>query len=191
MSQSKFKQPDKVSANEKFAFETEPWSLPAFWLGLGVLFLVLDYVTGPYIVFPVFFIIPVLLVAWHRGVRWAAAWAFVLSACRVCFPYRWQENWGLWDEVINGVMQFGVLLLLASLTTRTARQTREQRLRIAVLEGILPICSFCKSIRDKNGRWVQLETYVSRHSAAEFSHGFCPKCGEEHYGDLLRDQRPV
>jgi signal transduction histidine kinase len=54
---------------------------------------------------------------------------------------------------------------------------------IKTLRGILPICSFCKKIRDDKGYWNQLEKYVSEHSAAEFSHGICPKCMAEHYPD--------
>ena len=47
---------------------------------------------------------------------------------------------------------------------------------IKTLRGIVPICAMCKSIRDENGRWWMMEEYVSRHTAAEFSHGLCPEC---------------
>lgn len=52
---------------------------------------------------------------------------------------------------------------------------------ISVLKGILPVCSFCKKIRDENDEWQSMEHYISGHSDAEFSHGFCPDCGREHY----------
>ena len=54
--------------------------------------------------------------------------------------------------------------------------------RVQVLEGILPICSFCKKIRRPDGQWEQIETYIGKRSAAQFSHGFCEACGREHYG---------
>ena len=44
------------------------------------------------------------------------------------------------------------------------------------LKGILPICAFCKKIRDENGDWNQLERYIRQHSEAEFTHGLCPDC---------------
>ena len=44
------------------------------------------------------------------------------------------------------------------------------------LEGILPICSYCKKVRDDENYWEQLETYISRHSGTSFSHGICPDC---------------
>jgi hypothetical protein len=47
---------------------------------------------------------------------------------------------------------------------------------ISSLQGIIPICSYCHSIRDGIGAWSHLETYISNHSAAEFSHGICPDC---------------
>ena len=47
---------------------------------------------------------------------------------------------------------------------------------IKTLEGIIPICSYCHSIRDDQGAWARIEEYLSQHSDAEFSHGICPKC---------------
>jgi hypothetical protein len=44
------------------------------------------------------------------------------------------------------------------------------------LTGLLPICSYCKRIRDDGNYWQQLEGYISAHTGAEFSHGVCPEC---------------
>ena len=55
--------------------------------------------------------------------------------------------------------------------------------RIKRLQGLLPICSSCKKIRDDKGYWNQLETYVSDHSDAEFSHSLCPICVKQLYPD--------
>ncbi|HIJ87753.1 MAG TPA: response regulator [Desulfuromonadales bacterium] len=51
--------------------------------------------------------------------------------------------------------------------------------RVKQLEGIIPICSYCKKIRDDQQTWQQLETYISNHSEAVFSHGMCPECATE------------
>ncbi len=48
--------------------------------------------------------------------------------------------------------------------------------KVQVLKGLLPICASCKKIRDDQGYWKQIETYISEHSDAEFSHGLCPDC---------------
>lgn len=51
--------------------------------------------------------------------------------------------------------------------------------RIRRLEGIIPICMYCKKIRDDSSSWQRLENYISEHSDALFSHGVCPDCFEE------------
>jgi hypothetical protein len=60
--------------------------------------------------------------------------------------------------------------------TREILDTREQVKR---LEGIIPICMYCKKIRDDKESWLQLEEYISEHSEAMFSHGICPECIEK------------
>ena len=52
------------------------------------------------------------------------------------------------------------------------------------LRGILPICSHCKKIRDDQGCWQYLETYISDRSEADFSHGICPDCISEFYPEF-------
>lgn len=52
------------------------------------------------------------------------------------------------------------------------------------LQGIIPICMHCHSIRDDRDSWNKLENYISNHSDAQFSHGICPKCMDEHYPDV-------
>jgi len=56
--------------------------------------------------------------------------------------------------------------------------------RIETLKGIVPICSYCKQIRDDQGYWSQVEAYVAKHTEAEFSHGICPSCLTKHYPDI-------
>lgn len=48
--------------------------------------------------------------------------------------------------------------------------------RVKQLQGLLPICSYCKKIRDDQNYWQQVETYIASHSEAGFSHGICPDC---------------
>jgi two-component system cell cycle response regulator len=61
------------------------------------------------------------------------------------------------------------------------RQYKDALNEINTLSGIVPICSYCKGIRDDEGYWQRVDKYVSEHSKAEFSHGICPDCMEEHY----------
>lgn len=48
--------------------------------------------------------------------------------------------------------------------------------RVKLLQGLLPICSYCKKIRDDRNYWNQVETYIAEHSEAQFSHSICPEC---------------
>jgi PAS domain S-box-containing protein len=57
-----------------------------------------------------------------------------------------------------------------------ADELREAISQVQVLSGLLPICSYCKKIRGDHNDWESLETYISQHSAANFSHGICPEC---------------
>ena len=59
---------------------------------------------------------------------------------------------------------------------------------VKTLRGFLPICCICKNIRDDQGYWNQIESYIRDHSEAEFTHGICPECAKKHYpGFVDRD----
>lgn len=84
------------------------------------------------------------------------------------------------------------------LTLLVEQRTTELREKNAVLEkafaevktlrGIIPICSFCKKIRNDKGYWDQVDVYVQRHTLANFSHSLCPECAKKHYPEFLEDQ---
>lgn len=68
---------------------------------------------------------------------------------------------------------------------RVIAELQKSLAKIKRLEVILPICSFCKKIRDENDRWQSIETYISDHFQVKFSHGFCPKCSRKHYPEYF------
>jgi hypothetical protein len=55
-------------------------------------------------------------------------------------------------------------------------ELREALTKVKTLSGLLPICSSCNKIRDEKNQWTNVDVYVSRHSEAEFTHGYCPEC---------------
>ncbi len=63
-------------------------------------------------------------------------------------------------------------------------ELQEALKEIKTLRGILPLCSFCKKIRDDKGYWEQVDVYIHKHSQADISHSICPECAKEHYPDL-------
>jgi GAF domain-containing protein len=68
---------------------------------------------------------------------------------------------------------------------RVSSDLAEALTNVKTLSGLLPICAHCKRVRDDQGYWEQVESYVSTRSHAHFSHGICPDCIQEHYGHLL------
>ena len=98
------------------------------------------------------------------------------------YPYYGEDNM-IMGFVVNG----------RNITER--KQTEEEReklineLQVALkeiktLRGILPLCSFCKKIRDDKGYWEQVDVYIHKHLQADISHSICPDCAKEHYPDL-------
>ena len=61
--------------------------------------------------------------------------------------------------------------------------------RVKQLEGILPICMYCKKIRDDQEQWQQMEAYISQHSEANFSHGLCPECYKQQLKEFKAMQK--
>jgi tetratricopeptide (TPR) repeat protein len=83
------------------------------------------------------------------------------------------------------VISLGLLLARFRLKQRSEAKFRAQAEslsealeRVQTLRGMLPICAWCKKIRDDKGYWTQVESYVSRHSRAEFTHCICPSCSD-------------
>ena len=104
---------------------------------------------------------------------------------------------GCWYDIRDRAIHWvdGRLVRLEIATDITARkkssEEREKLIseletalsKVKLLSGIVPICMYCKEIRDDQGYWNQLEAFISEHSEAEFSHGICPKCAKAHFPD--------
>jgi len=86
-----------------------------------------------------------------------------------------------------------LLLVVFDVTERKAAEVERECLvhelqdalsHVRTLRGILPICSACKKVRDDDGYWEQIESYIYKHSDAGFSHGICPDCAKRLYPDI-------
>jgi PAS domain S-box-containing protein len=65
--------------------------------------------------------------------------------------------------------------------TQLKNDLRAKENEVKILRGLLPICASCKEIRDDQGYWHSIESYIHEHSEAEFSHSICPKCAKKLY----------
>lgn len=150
------------------------------WIALSIFVLALEYYTGPYLQFALLQVFPVVVATARHGRPVGVALAVLLPLIRLSFFFGWpmQSSWPI--AVADALVDVFILTGTVVLIDRFIRQ--EQQLR--VLQGLLPICSFCKKIRDEAGEWRQLESYIGARSSARFSHTFCPDCGRRHYPGL-------
>ena len=80
-------------------------------------------------------------------------------------------------EELRARLQVGIrVLALQEALAERVRELEDALSRVKTLQGLLPICSYCKKIRDDRNYWQQVEGYISDHSEAQFSHGICPEC---------------
>ena len=91
-----------------------------------------------------------------------------------------------WSGVIRALVFCLVSLLVASLENQRRqaissleeanKQLRNSLEEVKVLRGLLPVCAYCKQIRNEAGVWLQMEKYIRQHSELDFTHGICPGC---------------
>jgi hypothetical protein len=75
----------------------------------------------------------------------------------------------------------------AAVVSRHRRLSEDREETIAhlkALKGLLPICAWCKKIRNDFGYWEEVELYITKHSDATFTHGICPTCVSKHNDEL-------
>jgi PAS domain S-box-containing protein len=106
-------------------------------------------------------------------------------------------------EVLANRLEFGGRVILEGLVRDITERKRAEEERkkligelraslaeVKTLSGLLPICASCKKIRDDKGYWNRIESYITDHSEAEFSHGICPACAEKLYPEVYRKMYP-
>lgn len=170
-------------------FLFSPRRFPVWIVVVACLVLLADYFTGPAINFPILYLVPVMLAASYSGLRLALFLAVLMPLSRIYFVTRWGVPYLEMYLGANTITRIVILVLLAVLTERVARQMRLLAREVQQLTGLLPICAFCKKIRTGDNEWVQIERYITDHSQAEFSHGYCPECAEKHFGEFLKSRK--
>ena len=155
-----------------------------FLIGLSLIILAFDYMYGPQIRFPILFIIPIWLASWYVSKGFGISLAIILPLIRFGFNLFREIDITLLESAINAVLRIITFVLIVYLAHYASR-TLDLEKRVKRLEGILPICSFCKRLRTGDNEWVRLEQYITTHSEAQFSHGLCPDCARKHYSEYL------
>jgi DNA-binding response OmpR family regulator len=84
------------------------------------------------------------------------------------------------DELVARVSVGARVVALQQALAERLKRLEDALANVKQLQGLLPICSYCKRIRDDQNYWQQVESYISVHSGVQFSHSFCPDCYEKY-----------
>jgi hypothetical protein len=146
-----------------------------------------DALTPADLGFSAFYVIPVLIATWGVGLARGLGFALLSACCWYCvdltsgrtLPHEFYRAW----DTFNHLLSYSLVAIVTG-KLREAFQ-REQALRagldetlknIQELEGLLPVCAWCKKIRNDDGYWQELEAYLKPRTKADFTHGICPDC---------------
>lgn len=142
-----------------------------------------------------------------RGWFFLFSWVYLLLGGVLLVLLGWylvSAKWIMGTPIVSTLFTISILIWSFELTGRIKIRAREQRLilerqvkertqeletalgEVKTLSGMLPICSACKNIRDDTGYWSSVESYVSEHTDAGFTHGICPGCIEKLYPDVAK-----
>ena len=170
--------------------------LPAFavllWSGCALALVgVGDYLTGTEIIFTMFYLIPVSAVSWRMGRSAGIVASFVCAVVWSAVDFFGRPVVDPATEAWNIAIQCAMFISYAVVLSSVRKGIDGQRVVNADLEdalaevkrlsGVLPICAWCKKIRDTEGVWHQLEAYLVGHSDVDFTHSICPECKAEHF----------
>ncbi len=165
-------------------------------VNIAILFFIgaADYLTGYKIEISIFYMIPVSFAAWFGG----KTPGIIISCLSVLTMAVTDVMAGdilsqYIVEIWNLLMRLGFFAVYSVVLSIVKADLNERRRLIEELQkalgevkqlsGILPICASCKKIRDDQGYWEQIESYIRDHSEARFSHGICPECVRKLYPD--------
>lgn len=143
---------------------------PWFHLAASLGILALDLVTGPFLQFPILFILPVALSAWFLHSRLAYTLAILQPLGRCCIAQFVEPTHTLPFIIANALIRMTVLLLVAYLIARTARQTRLLEERVS---GFVKICAWSRTV-EYEGQWISFEQYLKRRYNIDVTHSISP-----------------
>jgi hypothetical protein len=143
---------------------------PATYLLMALIIVGVDIISGPLIRFPVLFVVPVALSGWYYRASWSYSLAVLLPLVRMLLLESGDTSALDVYVIINALVRVVVLVFMAYLVARTARQTRELRQRVS---NYVTICAWSRTI-EFNGEWISFEEYLKRRFNINTTHGISP-----------------
>lgn len=154
-------------------------SCVGYGLALGALSVALQKLLAP-LVAPDSY--QLLLSAVAIGVIYAGVWAgssaLLVTGLAKWFLFLHAES-SLHLFAIRLLLRFALFLCLGLLICWLGQKLHASQRKMKVLSGLLPVCAWCKRVRDEQGEWQMLESYIHDRSEADFTHGMCPDCARE------------
>jgi hypothetical protein len=147
-------------------------------LALGAGILLLDLFASDFLLFPILFVIPVALSAWFCNARLAYALAVLLPFGRLLTDEFVHHPSPFVYIVANCAIRMAVLVLLAFLVSRTARQTKALEQRV---QSLVTVCAWSRTV-EYEGEWISFEKYLLRRFNVNTSHGISPAEAEKAFG---------
>lgn len=140
------------------------------------------------------YLVTVLLSIWLSSVK-STLWITAACSVLIILGFYFSPPGGeLWKVLFNRSLSLVSIwaTAIAIVKKKRSEQKREEAIaerekalrEIKILQGILPICSSCKKIRDDKGSWKRIELYIMENSEADFSHGICPECIKKLYPEF-------
>jgi K+-sensing histidine kinase KdpD len=159
--------------------ELSEFARGAFGPALGALGVVLQAVLAPLLGPDSYQLLlgAVAIGVMYAGVRAGALALLVACLAKLFFFLPKESSLHLSDTRL--LVRFGCFLCLGLLICWLGQKMHASQRKVRVLSGLLPICAWCKRVRDDHDQWQPLETYIHDHSEADFTHGMCPGCARE------------
>jgi len=143
----------------------------AAYMAISSAILLLDWLTGPFLQFPILFVVPVALSAWFVPTRLTYALAMVLPLGRLAIAALGDSTTPFVYSAANCLTRIAVITFIAYLVRRVARQTKMLEARI---DAMVTICAWSRTI-EYAGEWVSFEEYLLRKFNIVASHGISPQ----------------
>lgn len=142
----------------------------------------LDYQSGTELSFSIFYVFPVLATSWFVGHRSALAmailsstlWLVVDLASQVTYSHYLIPGW-------NALVRLVFFVAIGVVVPHLRLELHHSHLALKHLTELLPMCAWCRNIRDVQGAWSSLEEYIETHTGSEVTHGICPKCIDKYF----------
>ena len=148
-------------------------------LALAVLSAALQKVLFPYVAPDSYQLLlsAVAISVMYAGVRAGLAALLVASLAKWFLFLPTPHSFGAAD--VRTLVRFALFLCLGLLICGLGQKLDASHRKLKLLSGLLPICAWCKRVRDDKSQWQQFEAYIHDHSEADFTHTLCPDCARE------------